>query len=227
MIKAILFDMDDTLFDYTACCMNSVRNCFAELLPGVYEDSMYETFNRTNRGMWKELEFGEITREEYDRTRWKRILAALGFEYDDPMKFDALYKKNMFNGSILLAGVPELLEGLSGSHRLFVATNGPTRQQYNRLEKAGIRRFFEHCFISDEMGVYKPNREYFERCLDIIGLEPEEILMVGDSLYADIEGAANMGMKTCWVNRTGAVNTEEIHPDCEIRSPAELVQVLS
>lgn len=200
MIRAILFDMDDTLFDSGATTRFAVKDCFNTLAPGSYDDSMFSLYDQLNRAMWKEIEFGLITREEYNRTRWKRILDAMGIS-GDADAFTARYKQNILTGSRLMPGARELLQALQGSFRLFVATNGPTVQQITRLEQAEIRPYFEHCFISDEMGCYKPNREYFEYCLQTIGdLMPSEVLMVGDSLYADIEGAAACGLRTCYID---------------------------
>lgn len=69
----------------------------------------------------------------------------------------------------------------------------------NRLRRAGMYDFFETLFISGQIGAEKPSAVYFDRCMERLpGVRPEQCLMIGDSLTADIAGGRAAGMHTCW-----------------------------
>ena len=84
-------------------------------------------------------------------------------------------------------------------------------QQLNRLERGGMRKYFTHCFVSEKVGVEKPSLRFFEKCMEELpGIEPEECLMIGDSLTADIAGGHAAGLKTCWYHPEDAITNEKL-----------------
>lgn len=95
------------------------------------------------------------------------------------------------------------------------------------MTSANLYRFFEKVFVSEEIGHNKPSRDYFDAAFaQIPGFDPEKALMVGDSLSSDIKGGINAGIRTCWVNPTGAPAQSDIHADWEIRALQELPALL-
>lgn len=93
----------------------------------------------------------------------------------------------------------KLLEQLQGRYVLCAAGNGPYEQQVNRLREGKMLPYFSHLFISERVGYSKLAKEFFEYCLHVLGLAPDEVLMVGDSYGADICGAKACGLKTCYL----------------------------
>ena len=98
--------------------------------------------------------------------------------------------------------------------------------QLSRLKSAGLFSYFSDVFVSDETGFEKPDSRFFSKCLHRIHFYPEEVLMVGDSLQADIAGGAKSGLKTCWLNRTKKPNPSDTLPDYEIQGLPELLTLL-
>lgn len=192
MIKAILFDIDNTLLDFDA----SVRQCLRKGLPN-YREEYFEVFLQVNREMWQQIEEGSLTYEGLLRDRFDRIFARIGMELDGPA-FEDYFRKELFSGAIPVDGAMELLESLSGRYVLCAASNGPYEQQLNRLRVAGMLPYFTHLFISERVGYSKPAEAFFAHCLSTLELTPAEVLMVGDSYGSDIVGAKACGIKTCY-----------------------------
>jgi len=167
-----------------------------------YSTDMFEVFEEENAVLWKLIEDGELTMEGLRQVRWNRIFHRLGINYDGPA-FEMFFKDGLFNSAIPVAGARELLTELSRKTSLFAASNGPAAQQKNRLAKAGFTSFFRGIYVSEELGVSKPDVEFFRNCLRLAGkemgleLQPEQCVMIGDSLRSDMRGAASAGIRTC------------------------------
>ncbi|MBE6589408.1 MAG: HAD family hydrolase [Ruminococcaceae bacterium] len=210
MIKAVLIDIDNTLLDFDAYVREAMRDGFEKFGLPSYRDEMYGVFLRVNTEFWHRLERGEITYGELLRERWNCIFSALGISFDGPT-FEAYFKSCLFDSAIPVEGAAELLEYLKGRYILCAASNGPYRQQINRLEKGGLLPYFSECFISEQIGASKPSAAFFSRCMDTLNraraeageeaLFPSEVMMIGDSLTSDIAGAIGSGIETCFFNR--------------------------
>ena len=99
----------------------------------------------------------------------------------------------------LLPGAEELVRYLATKYPLTVVTNGFIEVQYEKFDKSGLRDCFSHIVLSEEVGCQKPNSRIFEEALRMNGLPAEDVLMVGDSWYSDIQGAINAGIDQMWV----------------------------
>ena len=112
-------------------------------------------------------------------------------------------------------------------YQLYMVTNGTARVQYSRIASAGLAPYFKDIFVSQEIGVNKPEKAYFDACFaKIPGFDREKAIIVGDSLSSDIRGGKNAGIKTCWVNPKGKEAPAENTPDYEIKSITELEELL-
>lgn len=222
MIKAVLFDIDNTLLDFDAYVKDAMKDGFDFFGLGRYNESMYEIFEKINSGMWKKLEKGEITFEELQRDRWNNVFLALGISFDG-LTFEKHFRKFLFNSGIKVEGAEDIVEYLKDKYVLCVASNGPYEQQINRLKVAGLHRYFSGFFISEKIGASKPSEAFFSYCLEEINRErimegesevlPSEVMMIGDSFTSDIAGAVNFGMKTCYFDRNGKGNTSGLPID--------------
>lgn len=203
MIKAVLFDIDNTLLDFDGFVRQCLRKGFAEFSLGEYSDEVYAQFMKVGRQMWGEIEAGTLSYEELMHDRFNRIFAALGISFDGPT-FERYFCEDLFSNAIVMEGALELLEYLKGRYVLCAASNGPYEQQVNRLRIAGMLPFFTHLFISERVGCAKPAKEFFAHCLSALNLAPDEVLMVGDSYGSDILGAKACGIKTCYLGEGDA-----------------------
>ena len=141
----------------------------------------------------------ELTMDDLFYVRWQAILAHLGLEADG-VEMEKEFRRLLHLTAIPVEGAEELLEYLhKKDYCLCAASNGPYEQQINRLKSADMLKYFDHCFVSEKIGADKPGKTVFDGCMRILpGVQPEECMMIGDSLTADIAGGKLYGMSTCW-----------------------------
>ncbi len=221
--KWLLFDADDTLFDYPKAENSALRNTF-EHFGRTYHPNILQIYHRINRQLWDEFERGTISAE---MLRWKRFQLLFDKMEDsfDPEEFSRHYLENLAQASDLIPGAMETLLALSGRYRMGLVTNGLSEVQRPRLERAGIGRFFERIFISEELGAPKPEVEFFEAVFHEIE-EPSksQVLIIGDSLSSDMRGGIRFGIDTCWFNPHG--ETSDLPVTHVIKTLGELLDWL-
>ena len=224
MIKYILFDVDDTLLDFEKCSLSSIKSC-CESFGVEYTDELFDTFIRVNDDLWERFEKGLLTREEIHAVRWKMVFEALEIHADFE-GFEQMYFRLLSRSHESVQDAAEVLSALSG-YTLCVASNSEKELQSARLRAAGLLDYFKDIFVSQEIGYPKPTAKFFEHCMQRLG-EPrkDEVLMVGDSLSADICGAVSFGIKSCWFNKYGKSSVDAMGADYEIRALRELKQLL-
>ena len=199
-LKVLFLDIDNTLLDFNAAAEESMKHCF-RMFELEYQPEMFFVFQEENNKIWRKIEKRELKVADLRTIRWQTILKKLGVEANGAVMEDE-FKKSLHESAVPVDGAMEILPYLCGKYRLCAASNGPYEQQINRLQKADMLKYFEHCFVSERMGVEKPSRTFFERCFEkLLDVRPEETMMIGDSLTADIAGGRQMGMKTCWYDR--------------------------
>lgn len=206
MLKAILLDVDNTLLDFDLGAKQAIKEAFAETKLD-YTENVYETFTRINNGLWHDIEKGLLTREGLYKIRWPRIFEALGIAADG-VAFEKLFLSHLRESAIPVEGAIELVEYLYGKYTLCIASNAAYNQQILRLKKAGLYGYMKHIFISEKIGAPKPTKAFFKHCINALQpIKAEEVMIIGDSLTADIEGAAEFGIQSCLFNRKG-ISTE-------------------
>lgn len=212
MVKAILLDVDNTLLDFNKCACAAMLDAardFAIPLP----ENAFAVFRRINDGLWRQIEEQTLTTEELYRIRWALIFRELGIDFDGPT-FEARFYHYLTTAAEKVDGADELMEHLQGRYILCIASNAPYFQQVQRMEKAGYLPHLRHLFVSEKIGAAKPSPLFFEACLAALApLQPHEVLMIGDSLTADIAGANACGIQTCWY-RHGSAKDGSIADHC-------------
>lgn len=225
MFEFLLLDLDDTIFDFQGqekLALQQALKAF-DIDP---TDEICHRYHLINKEHWERLERKEITREQVLVGRYGVLLQELGLEHD-PVQLARTYEKCLSQGHLFLPGAVETLERLLGKYKLYIISNGTSHVQAGRLKSADISRFFEDIFISQDIGVNKPDKEYFQRCFaKIPGFQKEKALIVGDSLSSDILGGINAGVATCWVNAHHKPADPQIPADYEIESLACLPALL-
>ena len=225
MFECLLIDLDDTILDFQKQEQVAIRKTLSDagIEPTQEICALYSLINDAH---WKRLEKGEITRDEVLQGRFRELFAQLGVEADHTAPALA-YMENLATGHYFLPGAREAVESLHRKYRLFLASNGTASVQRRRIESAGLAPYFEEIFISQDVGVNKPAKGYFDYCFGhIMGFDPARTLMVGDSLSSDIAGGQNAGIATCWINPGKKPYTLEKKPDYEIESISQLEALL-
>ena len=224
-ITTVLMDVDDTLLDFKECARQNVRNCFKK--NGLeYSDDIFEFFLNRNIILWKRIEDGLLTVDELHRTRWAGIFHDLGIEADGPA-FELDFIAGLRDTSVPVAGSREAMKYLHSKYKVYVVSNASNLQQSTRLGKAGLMQYVDGIFGSLDIGYNKPSREYFDYCFGQLGgTRPDQTVIVGDSLNADISGGEAYGLHTIWFNIRGVEPSDTVIPDYTIRSLSEITAVL-
>lgn len=120
-----------------------------------------------------------------------------------------------------------LLNAIRGKAKIGIITNGFTSLQQIRLERTGLRDYFDLLVISEEVGVAKPDPKIFDYALAQAGNpDRDRVLMVGDTAASDILGGINAGLSTCWLNAHHREQPEGIEPTWTVSSLHELELLL-
>lgn len=233
MIKAILLDVDNTLLDFDAYCLEGIKKGFEIFNLPPFEDHFYDVFFEINTKLWQDLEKGTITREELFATRWKIIFERLGIGFDGPT-FEKFFRAQLFDSAILIDGAIDILDYLKGKYVLCIATNGTYKQQMNRLTRGGLIHYFDHFFISEKIGEPKPSNLFFDYCFKELNensngnnvVNKDEVLVIGDSISSDISGAIKYGFKTCLFDRHKNIDQKSFAIDYVVNDLREIVNIL-
>lgn len=231
MIRAVFLDIDDTILSFSGYVKQTMKSGFSKFRLKPYSEEMFPVFEKTNDELWRSLERGEITLAQLKAVRWNRIFAALGISFDGPV-FERYFRDQLFSSAIPEPGAMDLLRYLKGRYALYAASNGPYLQQMNRLKAGGMDGFFDDVFISEKVGVQKPQPGFFDTCFASIrrdripDLEPQECMLIGDSLSSDIAGGRQYGMKTCLYQPRKKDFQNGIEPDYTVRKLEEVKEIL-
>ena len=110
---------------------------------------------------------------------------------------------------------------------LYILTNGMHVAQVGRFEKSPVKQYISAMFISEDMGCQKPDKAYFDKVFDIIGLQDKSrAVMVGDSLTSDIRGGINAGVDTIWYNPKGKAHDPATMPTYTAATMDEIVALV-
>lgn len=231
MIKAVFFDIDNTLLDFNKCAIASI-NAVLKTRGVTPPENLKSTFVRINDSLWRRIERGELTLDGLREIRFNLIFKELGIGLDG-VEFEQDFKHVLSESAEKVEGAEDILEYLSGRYRIFAASNAPLGQQTRRLELAGLLKYFEKVFTSGLVGYSKPSPEFFEGCMSFVpGLSRKEIIIIGDSLTADIIGGSKNGFKTCWFNYSKApipedfAVSESARPDYTVFELSEIKNIL-
>ncbi len=195
----ILFDVDDTLFDFK----ETERLALIEFFDACgldYNEENLAAYHRVNGSWWARFDRGETTIPELTVGRVTDFFEAVGLKLD-PYEFGKKMLGFLGSHSILLEGALELIQSIAPFCKLYFITNGISQVQHGRLDGSPIMHYFSGVFISEEVGFSKPATEFFDYVLSSLGDAPrDKILVVGDSLSTDILGGSSAGLDTCWYN---------------------------
>ncbi|GAA4574281.1 HAD family hydrolase [Planotetraspora kaengkrachanensis] len=235
MIRAILFDLDETLFDHRRAVAYAAASWTESVSPG--HPLVMET-----PALWLDLEnrhlpawhAGECSFAEQRRRRLRDFCGRMGLRL--PPDLDAAYADFLVHYEAAWAAFPdaaEVIDALAGGGlTLGVLTNGVPVQQEAKLRRIGLMDRLDPVLTPDSLGGnFKPSAECYLRAAAKLGLRPQEVVLVGDNLQLDAVGPAKVGMHGVWLDRYGSSPASAVDPETSsrisaIRSLNELPGVL-
>jgi len=197
--KLIIFDLDDTLFDYKETEKYAVVKACESL--GIIYDvvdiySQYKKANDIARNEFRVITPDNI--HQFRDSRIKQFFSLIGNTQASPIDFIEKYLAHSKVG-IVIDDVQETLANLKGIKKV-VATNGSNYPRQNKLESSKIAKYFDAYFSSENLGIVKPNPDYFLTIMQQYNVTKEEVLIVGDDYSTDVTGAINLELDCCWFN---------------------------
>jgi len=223
--STVLFDADGTLLDFHAAEKNAIVYTLQNhgITP---TDTIISDYSRINLSLWKELELGRIKKSELKVKRFALLAELYGFDID-PAEFAYMYEDTLSRQGILLDGAFELVSRLYGMADMYIITNGIKKVQEGRMSRVAVTPLIKRSFISDEVGVEKPKKEFFDFVeANIEGFDKKHTLVVGDSLSSDIQGAINAGIDCVWYNPEGKSAPEGMDITYTVSSLAEVENIV-
>ena len=204
--RFLLFDADNTILDFSRCekeILMDIAARFGLPMETIGGESIVEAYRRHNTAVWHELEEGTMDPATIKVERFRRWLQELNpTTVHRPIPPERLNREFITQISQCSHLVPTARSLLEAYAPVVLITNGFADVQHSRIDKAGIREFFQHIFISEEIGAAKPQPDFFNAVLSRLGSpDPTTCLVIGDSLNSDIRGGNQAGMDTCWFDR--------------------------
>ncbi len=217
----ILFDADETLFTFDA--FGGLQRMFLDYsVTFTAED--FQDYQAINKPLWVDYQNGAISALQLQHQRFEGWSERLSVPAGD---LNAAFLNAMAEICVPLPGAISLLNALKDKVKIGIITNGFTALQQIRLERTGLRDYFDLLVISEQVGVAKPDRKIFDYTFEQMGQPPRDrVLMVGDTAESDILGGINAGIATCWLNAHGRSLPEGIMPTWEVTTLSELERLL-
>jgi putative hydrolase of the HAD superfamily len=228
-IRAVVWDVDDTLFDYTGADRAGMRlHLLAEGLLDGYEsvEQAIVRWREITDAQWARFSAGEV---DFQGQRRDRVRVFLGEELTDAAA-DAWFQRYVTHYETVWALFPDVLpvlDALAASHRHAVLSNSSIHVQDRKLRALGVYDRFEAVLCAAELGVSKPEAGAFHAACAALELAPEQVAYVGDHPEIDGRGAAEAGLRSFWIDRDGVYATDDapVGPH-RIASLAELPAIL-
>lgn len=207
--RAVLFDLDDTLFDHLYSTRQGLQ-AVCQAYPCFQQRSLDELFADYTRLLdevhLRVLE-GSMTIDEARRERFRRFFLLHGPEIEDLLtasEHAAMLHRETYQASRqVVAGTHALLEHLHGKVKIAVVTNNLLAEQVDKLCHLRMDHLIDELVTSEETGYIKPDPEIFRVALERLACRAEETVMLGDSWKSDVLGARSADIRAIWLNRTG------------------------
>lgn len=212
----ILWDVDGTLLDFSYSQRYALKKCFHTVGKEITEEQIGR-YDQINNSFWRRFELGEVTKEQLLPGRFLQLFEEFDIQGIDLPSFQREYQEALGSVFSHVDDSLTICKSLHGHVSQYVVTNGVTSTQRNKLILSGLAEVMDGIFISEEVGMPKPERGFFDYCLKRVDEKDRtKILIVGDSLSSDIKGGAQAGIVTCWYRPDGTENVSEYRPDHEI-----------
>ncbi len=207
MVAAVLFDLDDTLFDHAHCArtaldvIRSSHPCFS----AIDLDELNRSHSTILEALHGDVAVGRVSLDLARAERFRRLFHTAGVDADEALSAAtaASYRQAYVDARRAVDGAADLLNALHSRTRIAIVTNNLVAEQREKLRHCGLDRHVDLLIASEEAGVSKPDPAIFQLALDKLGCRAEDAVMVGDSWENDVVGAHAAGIRAIWFNPAG------------------------
>ncbi len=226
--KAILFDLDNTLVDFTAAEQSGLHTIHQIFFNDYISlQDLKSSYLTINKHLWQLLEQKQLNVQQLHSERFRLLAETLNVNLDTTA-IATLYEQTLGLCSHWYPGIKETLLVLKQKYLLGIITNGLAQVKKIQNHKLEITQLCQSFLVSELLGIAKPEKEIFTLALQQLNATPTETLMVGDSLSSDYQGAINANLDFCWVNKTQQILPAELPtPKYIIKTVTELPAILA
>ncbi|MVZ65454.1 noncanonical pyrimidine nucleotidase, YjjG family [Sphingobacterium sp. DK4209] len=204
--KHIFFDLDHTIWDFDKNAEETLHELyfkykFDSLFNIATSDQFIETYTINNHRVWDLYHHGKIDKATLRYLRFADTFTQLGVDPKEfPVDFEEEYLAVCPTKTNLFPHAHETLSYLKNKYSLHLISNGFKEACEKKLENSKLAPYFETIVISEIVGINKPDPRIFEHALQNGQAQPEQAVMIGDNLDADIRGAQNAGIEAIFFN---------------------------
>ena len=221
MIKAVIFDIDNTLTDFMKMKRTAVDAAVEGMmdagLPGAKDDLVKEVFDvYWKEGIEDQKIFDKILKAKLGRIDYKILAGGI-----------LAYRRSKNGTMTLYPRVNQtLIELMQLGIKRTVISDAPKMEVWLRIVSLGLHHYFDDIITSEDFGVKKPDPKPYRRALEVLGTKPDETLMVGDWPDRDIKGAKGVGMRTAWAKYGDTFGTKDSDADFVLNDIYEVVGIV-
>ncbi|NLI10118.1 MAG: HAD-IA family hydrolase [Elusimicrobia bacterium] len=221
MIKAVIFDIDNTLMDFMRMKRAAVDAAVDAMIDAGLNVKKEEMIEKIFNVYWQEgIEdqniFDKVLTKEFGQVDYKILAAGI-----------IGYKRAKEGHMTLYPHVKlTMTELMKMGIRMGVVSDAPRLPVWLRIVGLGLHHYFENVVSYDDTGERKPSTKPFKKILELMKLKPDEALMLGDWAERDIVGAKNVGMVTAWARYGNQFDTKISGADYEIDDIYQLINIV-
>ena len=213
MYKNIFIDLDNTLWDFHTNSKNVLSVLFFKYGLDKYFkdfDEYFKIYSEHNDYLWEQYALNKINKDELNKERFAYPLRVKNLdmpEVEEGMQNN--YLPLLSEQTVLMPGCIETLDYLKEKgYKLYLVSNGFVEIQHKKLSGAGLYKYFDKLFFSEEIKAHKPSKVFFDTAIKSTNSKKKESIVIGDNFLADIEGAKNAGLHQIWLCISEASQTE-------------------
>jgi len=194
MILGVIFDFDNTIYDYNICNKNSLSKVFIHIEENFIKENVKDVYEKINIDIKQSNNYcNKFNKNIY----FKRLLESLNIPLDKLYNILQIYNDE-FDKNLLVSIYPnieDLLKFLKQDNiKIGILSNNNFKQQYDKLLKLNLISYIDYIQTSDENGYEKPHISMFHSIINKMKIPAENILMIGDNYEHDIEPALKLGL---------------------------------
>ncbi len=231
MVRAVLLDLDDTVFDHRHSSRSALQAVYRRhaSLAGVSFERFEQEHSRILEEFHQDVLFGRIDLDEARVERFRRLFEVAGVSADAGLSraAAAMYRREYQAARRAIAGASRLLQALRLRARVGIVSNNLLLEQQEKLQYCELAPHVDELIVSEQAGSVKPDPAIFHIALERLGAAPSEAVMVGDSWAADVAGARRAGIRAIWFNPDARPRPEPAPEVAELRALEPLEHVLA